>query len=67
MESEGQVPDRASPSGDARRTILVVDDEEHVLRTVARTLETHGYAVLQAQGGARRSSSSPVTAAGSRR
>jgi two-component system cell cycle sensor histidine kinase/response regulator CckA len=44
-------PVPATPSRDAKETILVVDDEEMIRHLAAATLQSRGYTVLQAQDG----------------
>jgi len=50
VEDAPEVKSRELPGGNGE-TILVVDDEESILRTVKRSLERHGYKVLVARDG----------------
>ncbi|MCP4039101.1 MAG: response regulator [bacterium] len=44
------MPDEASPRGAARATLLIVDDEPHILSAMRRTLRREGYDLLLAEG-----------------
>jgi CheY-like chemotaxis protein len=45
-----QAPAQARPSLAVGRRILVVDDEPHVRRTIARLLQSAGHTVIEAEG-----------------